>query len=141
MFKTIETVSRGRSGSVHGNYGVIYVGKHKVFSLTLSESILKKAKIVIGDHVTFSLAEAKDKTKWLVVESDNGGYKVSCISQVRGKPTVYDGTYRKAAIKTTRVDGFLSKYFSETGKRWDDNDAEVTTGMIAFPLETKRTWF
>tara|TARA_R110002153_G_scaffold11188_3_gene43159 strand:- start:3225 stop:3662 length:438 start_codon:yes stop_codon:yes gene_type:complete len=143
MFKKIEAVAppTRNVGQTDGSYGVIYKGKNNTFNLCISKGLLTSAKLVIGDRASMYLGEDGKGSKWIVIEANNNGYTiVTAGANSKGENASKKGTFDRGVMKTSQIDNFLTKYFSERFV-WSDDKAETKIGSIAFPLEKEKTWF
>jgi hypothetical protein len=145
MFKKIESVSTtiNRDANRKGSYGTIYKGKTAAFNLNVSKHLLTEAQMVIGDRASIHLAEDSKGHKWMILEADPTGYMlVAAVSNQKGLSEKKKGTFDRAVWKTTYLDNFLTKYFSEKRFVWSDEEAKVRVGSVAFPLEKRKlAWF
>ena len=144
MFKKVEEIRKTRqSQRLNSSFGQIYQGGQKPsFSLNIHEQPMKDAKLCIGDIAKVYLAEDNNKAPWLVIEAahSNGHMLVAASASSPEARRAKRGTHDAAVIKTTRIDNFLGRYFTER-MDWESRDIETRVGSIAFPLERKKVWF
>lgn len=115
-------------------------GNYPAFSINIAESLLRRAKIVIGDRVTLAYGKDDRGDKWLLIESDPNGYKILSTKNSKGGKVRHDGEYSRGLFKTTNIEDFMVDEFS-TAVHYDDSEAEVDTGYIALPFGKKKGLF
>lgn len=111
-----------------------------VFSVNISEGLLRRAKMVIGDRVTLAYVKDDRQDKWLLIESDPSGYKLLSTRSTRKGAKCRDGEYGRALFKTTHIEEFMLDEFTEPSE-YEDRDADVDTGYIALPFPKKKGLF
>ena len=117
----------------------LHVGKYSTFSCAVSETILRRAKIVIGDRVTIQHVKDDRGTNYVLLETDPSGYKIS-TTKSGGSKHKHTGEYTRAVVKTQTIEDFMVDDFS-TPSHYSDGEVEVETGAIFFPFPKKRRLF
>ena len=136
IIKKIQpNVTKGSSGSTIK----LHVGKHSTFSCAISENIMRKAKIVVGDRCTIQHVKDDRGTNYVLLETDPSGYKIS-TTRSNGSKYKHSGEYTRAVVKTQTVEDFMIDDFSQPA-HYSDGDVEVETGAIFFPFPKKRRLF
>lgn len=136
VIKKIQpNVTKGSSGSTIK----LHVGKHTTFSCAISEQIMRRAKIVVGDRVSIQHVKDDRGTNYVLLETDPSGYKIS-TTKGSGSKQKHAGEYTRAVVKTQTIEDFMMDDFSVPA-HYGDNEIEAETGAIFFPFPKKRRLF
>jgi hypothetical protein len=125
-------------GSV-GSTVKLHVGKHSTFSCSISETIMRRAKIVVGDRVSIQHVKDDRGANYVLLETDPSGYKIT-TTKSNGTKNSHAGEYTRAVVKTQTMEDFMMDDFSIPA-HYGDNEVEAETGAIFFPFPKKRRLF
>ena len=117
----------------------LHVGKYSTFSCAVSETILRRAKIVVGDRVSIQHVKDDRGANYVLLETDPSGYKIS-TTKSNGARNAHVGEYTRAVVKTQTMEDFMVDDFSIPA-HYGDNEVEAETGAIFFPFPKKRRLF
>lgn len=109
------------------------------FTIYISEPIMKRSKFVIGDRCSICLAEDERRNKWVILDADPNGYKMTA-SQGNIQKQRLLGQYARAITKTAVIADWMVAEF-ENPHHFNDNDVVTQTGQICFPIARKRGLF
>ena len=136
VIKRIQpNVTKGSQGSTVK----LHVGKHSTFSCAISETVMRRAKIVVGDRCSIQHVKDDRGTNYVLLETDPSGYKIS-TTRSNGLKNSHNGEYTRAVVKPQTMEDFMVDDFSIPA-HYGDNEVEVETGAIFFPFPKKRRLF
>jgi len=149
MFKKIESsVHNSRTFSTSDNYVKMYNKDEKAkgrtaLAVVLSKELCALAKMKVGMRYSIHLVEDDQKRKWLLIETDPEGSRLSALNA--GKKAPPRSEYQRAKVQVRAMD-WMERHLVQKGKEprtFRNETAKVQEGAIAFPLEAERqaSWF
>lgn len=149
MFKKLQSSVHNNRQIVTGdNYVKIY---NKVegskgrtaMAVIISKELCALAKIKVGERFSIHLVEDDRKKKWLLIERDPDGSKLSALNAGKHAPARSD--YQRSKLQVRALD-WMERHIVVKGhepRSFRNDTAKVQEGAIAFPLEVEKqaSWF
>lgn len=148
MFKKVASSEHGKrhSGRDYENYAKMYnkkidaKGRHAM-AIVISDDLCRRAHLRIGQRASIHLVEDDLNKKWLLVERDPQGSKVSSLNTKRGSKKEYE----RCKVQV-RVMDWMERHIctpKDDAREFTNAEAKCTDGAVAFPLEADkdRLWF